>query len=373
MVPPRLTSPKTNRHHPLAVNAPFTYHPRMLSYDFGPKHPLKPERLRRTIALIQALLPDLPLLDPGEGSEEDPLLVHSPQYVETLRASTHSPVPGLRAHGLGTTDTPWFAGIYEASLAYTAGSARAAREVRDGCPLAFGISGGLHHAQRDHASGFCVFNDPAIACAILRERFERVAYVDIDLHHGDGVQDIFADDPTVLTLSIHQFSPGFYPGTGRHDETGTAFTSINIPMPPKTQGEPWLLAFQKIAGLAFERFRPEAVVLQMGTDPHTLDPLGHLDVTAQAWLGAVRWVRERGLPIVALGGGGYCLTTVPRMWTAAVLTLLGRDVPELIPSSIPAAWGMDRFLDSPQTGESAGMSHALRLIDWFEGTLRDER
>ncbi len=322
----------------------FYYHPRMTEYDFGPRHPLKPERLRRTIALLEVVEPGIELLDPGLALDTDVLRIHSPDYLETIQALSNGMcVEDMR--GFGPGDNPPFHGMYEASLGYLGGTVRAAEDVRDGAELAFNIAGGLHHARRDRVSGFCIFNDPAVACAILRERFERVLYIDIDLHHGDGVQWLFYDDPSVITLSIHQDGRTLYPGTGFVDETGADLSSINIPLPPRTTGGVWLHAFSSILPLVVERHRPEAIVLQMGSDPHRLDPLGHLECLAQHWVEAVRLVRDLGLPIVAVGGGGYNLTTVPRMWVAAILTLSGIEVPTAIPEQISSDWRMTAFFD----------------------------
>lgn len=327
----------------------FFYHPRMTAYDFGPQHPLKPVRLERTVALLQACVPGFETIDPGPGSVRDALRVHSLEYVETVQALSNDATFMCREEmwpwGFGTTDNPVFEGMFEASLAYVAGTVRAAEAVRDGAPLAFGIAGGLHHAQRSRASGFCVFNDPAIACAVLRERFDRIAYVDIDLHHGDGVQALFFDDPTVLTCSIHETGRRLYPGTGFVEERGAEDTSVNVPLEPFTTGDVWLWAFENGILPALRRFGPQAIVLQMGTDPHFLDPLGHLQVAAQEWLEAVRLVQSIGLPIVAVGGGGYDLTCVPRMWASAVMTLSGVTFSDSIPSSVPNEWGMRTFAD----------------------------
>jgi acetoin utilization protein AcuC len=321
----------------------------MTAYDFGPQHPLKPERLVRTIDLLTACVHGFETTDPGAGSVKDALRVHSLEYVETVRALSDDASVMCREEmwpwGFGSTDNPVFEGMFEASLAYLAGTVRAASEVRDGAALAFGIAGGLHHAQRSRASGFCVFNDPAIACAVLRERFDRVAYVDIDLHHGDGVQALFFDDATVLTCSIHETGRRLYPGTGFVEERGAGETAVNVPLEPSTTGDVWLWAFESGIMPALRRFEPQAIVLQMGTDAHFLDPLGHLNVAAQEWLGAVMLVKSLGLPIVALGGGGYELSCVPRMWASAVMTLCGIDYDDAIPPSIPREWGMTTFSD----------------------------
>lgn len=349
----------------------FYYHPRMMSYDFGPQHPLKPERLRRTMELLAACAPGVEFMDPGFAAEGDVLRVHDERLMEAVKALSEGrriARSEAEAFGFSSMDTPPFRGMHEASLAYVGGTVRAAEAVRDGAPLAFNMSGGLHHARRAMSNGFCVYDDPAVAVAILKERFSRVAYVDIDLHHGDGVQWIWYDDPDVLTLSIHQTGRTLYPGCGFLHETGADLSSINIPLEPLTTGLVWLDAFREVAKRAFDRFRPEAVVLQMGCDPHTLDPLGRLQVRVQDWLGAVQTVKEFGLPIVAVGGGGYRISNVPRMWTAAVLTLAGMEVPARMPDSIPADWGMTTFMD-PEEQEPEGQAAAEEVKDHWKAVL----
>jgi acetoin utilization protein AcuC len=315
----------------------------MLAYDFGPQHPLRPERLRRTVELLESF--GVQCLDPGEGNCEDALRVHSTEYVRAVERISSGDMHDQGDFGFGSLDNPPFPGMYEASLAYLAGSVRAAEAVRDGAPLAFGIGGGLHHAHGSKASGFCIFNDASAAVNVLQDRFQRVAYVDIDVHHGDGVQWMFYDDPHVLTCSIHQDGRTLFPGTGGVDETGAAFTSINVPVAPNTTGDVWLWAFEEGIMPALQAFCPDAIVLQMGTDTHFLDPLARVQNTAQEWLEAVKRVKSLGFPIVALGGGGYEVTCVPRMWAAACLTLSGIAVPEDVPEPMASEWHMPRFFD----------------------------
>lgn len=351
----------------------FFYHPRMMAYDFGEGHPLKPERLRRFTLILEQLGIYKPI-DPGPGSIEDILRVHEPGYVEAIRRhGTQSQAElsmdekiDLFQHGLGTLDVPVFRGMFEASLAYVAGSAEAARAVRDGSRLAFGMAGGLHHALRDKSAGFCIFNDCAIACHILRERFDRVAYVDIDVHQGDGVQWIFFDDASVLTCSIHEDPKTLWPGTGAVDETNETYTALNVPLIKGTTGDVWLDAFKRTIIPALNRYEPGAIVLQMGADSHALDPLAHLQNDVGHWLRAIEAVRDLEIPIVALGGGGYNLHNVPRMWTAACLTLVGRPVPEFVPEPHTRDWG-PTFLD-PQlpVDQGVGRSYAEHVIDYID-------
>lgn len=333
----------------------------MLAYDFGPRHPLRPERLRRAVSLVQ-LLARVPPIDPGEGDVEDVLRVHDASYVEEVARASQNPA-GASGYGLGSLDNPAFEGMHEAALAYCAGSAAAARAVLGGSKLAVNLSGGLHHALRDRASGFCVYNDPAIAIAILRERYERVAYIDIDVHHGDGVQWIFYSDPSVLTASIHESGRTLFPGTGFPEETGAQGTSVNVELPARATGDIWLETFERGILPALEIFGPQAIVLQMGTDPHFLDPLAHLQVAVQEWLGAVRAVRDLGLPIVAVGGGGYNLTTVPRMWAAAVLTLMRLEVPHDLPAGYDSGTFLDPELPQPRRQGEEEAHRSLRRLE----------
>lgn len=353
----------------------FYYNPRNTEYDFGPQHPLKPERLRRTLRLLDTLT-GTELIDPGLGRVEDTLRVHSEEYVEAVRRVDAAATEGsldddeileLRSRHGFWGDNPPFPGMFEATLSYTGAVVAAAEAVRDGAPLAFGIGGGLHHAQRDKASGFCIFDDPAIACHVLRERFDRVAYVDIDVHHGDGVQWIWYDDPSVLTCSIHQDGRTLYPGTGFVEETGAAFSSLNVPVPPRTTGDVWLSAFEFGIMPALEAFQPGAIVLQMGTDTHFMDPLAHVNSTQQDWLAAVEHIRDLSLPIVAVGGGGYNLKTVPRMWVSACLTLAGVPYEDVLPADLAREWDTPTFSDpNPPGPAGSGASQVEGIIDWLQ-------
>jgi acetoin utilization protein AcuC len=347
----------------------FYYTPDILNYDFGPQHPLKPTRLRRTIELLGRYAQEGFTIGPPERLESDLLRVHTKDYVEAVKSlGPGSDADALAEYGFGRGDNPPFHGMFDASLAYSSATAAAAKAVRDGEELAFGIGGGLHHALARRASGFCIFDDPAVACHILREKFERVAYVDIDVHHGDGVQWIFYDDPSVLTCSIHESGRTLFPGTGFVDETGAELTSLNVPIAAYATGDVWLDALARTIIPALRKFKPGAIVLQMGTDAHVLDPLGHLRVTQQEWLNAVRLVQSLDIPLVALGGGGYNLTTVPRMWVSAVLTLSGITYDDNLPADLAEAWDMPTFSD-PESPMPRGMGRreAEETIAFIEG------
>ena len=291
------------------------------------------------------MAPDLQQIDPGSTTEEDVLLAHSQEYLEAVKTLSGGGEASRGKYGFGSGDNPDYPGMHEAALAYSGASSAGARALIDGEPLAVSIMGGLHHARKSEASGFCIYCDPAISVAILRERFDRVLYVDIDLHHGDGVQWIHYNDPDAVTYSIHQDGRSLYPGTGGPTETGQDFSSINIPLPPRTSGRVWLKAFRHGLNMAVERSRPQAIVLQMGCDAHILDPLGHLEVRVQDWLQAIRDVQDLNVPLLVLGGGGYHLGNVVRMWSAAVMGLFGLPFKDEDLKLLPAEWGAHSFHD----------------------------
>jgi acetoin utilization protein AcuC len=319
----------------------FYYSDEMMRYNMGAQHPMKPIRLQMTKQLLDSYgLFDkaIKLIQPELADTDEAAFTHSWEFLTALSSINRGEDRvNLYKFGLGTGDNPVFADIYEASLRYCGASIQAAQAVIDGQgSVAFNISGGLHHAHYDRAAGFCVLNDCAMAARRLRTHFRKVAYVDIDVHHGDGVQELFYADPTVLTVSIHEVGRGFFPGTGYVDEIGEGLGegySVNVPVAPDTTDETWLMAWRQAALPILKAFKPEAIVLQMGADPHYLDPLAQVCLTVQGWLEAVRDVHALGLPIVAIGGGGYNLNTVTRMWASAVSVLIDHPLPNEVPQN----------------------------------------
>lgn len=318
----------------------FFYTDGFQAYDLGPHHPLKPTRLKRTYELLQCYNVLEHVETPKPCTVEDLRTTHSDDFiwaVDRLSSAEHVPFP--ERFGFGTGDNPVFPDMWDASLLYTGASVDAAQAICDRrCRVAMNISGGLHHAHYDRAAGFCVFNDCAVAIHRLKRCFARVAYVDIDVHHGDGVQEAFYDDPTTLTVSIHETGRTLFPGTGDVREIGiregTGY-SVNLPMWPYTDDAIWLGAWREVALPILRAFKPEVILLQLGTDAHFLDPLARLCLTAQGWLEAVKDIKALGVPIVAVGGGGYNPTTVPRMWTLAYAELFGYEVSDETPECWP--------------------------------------
>ncbi|MCE7000865.1 acetoin utilization protein AcuC [Saccharothrix sp. S26] len=318
-----------------------------LGYDLGGDHPLNPVRLDLTVRLANALgvLDGVELIASEPATDEEIERVHEPSYLNAVRAA---PMAGWDVgHGLGTADNPVFARMHEASALVVGGSLAAARRIASGeADRAVNIAGGLHHAMRDHAAGFCVYNDCAVAISwLLDHGFDRIAYVDTDVHHGDGVQAAFYDDPRVLTISVHQNPLSLWPGTGRPAEVGgrgAEGTSVNLALPPGTGDQQWLRAFEATVPSLLRAFRPQLLVTQCGVDTHREDPLADLALTVDGHRAIYRRLRELAEQTahgrwLALGGGGYeLLRVVPRSWTHLLATVLDRDVDPN--STLPADW-----------------------------------
>jgi acetoin utilization protein AcuC len=327
----------------------LVYSPDLVGYDHGPDHPLKPAR----VLLTRELIASYGLLD-GDRVVEVPArvaadaelrLVHTERYIDVVtRAGRGEPGDWFR-FGLGPGDNPIFPGMHEASARVAGASLVAAEAVVSGdAEHAFSPAGGLHHAMPERASGFCVYDDPAIAIAwMLRQGVERVAYVDVDVHHGDGPQAIFWEDARVLTISIHESGRYLFPGTGFTDERGggrAEGTKVNVPLPPGTSDEGWLRAFVSVVPELVRDWAPDVLVTQLGCDTHRTDPLAHLGLSTRAYREAAARLHElahqaAGGRWLATGGGGYqWARVVPRAWTMYFAEMAEREVDD----RIPPAW-----------------------------------
>jgi acetoin utilization protein AcuC len=330
---------------------------RLTSYDFGPDHPLAPIRVKLTIELARALGV---LTRPGVAVEAAPAatdaeleLVHDAGYVAVVKAAggeldTSRPdATTLLRYGLGTPDDPVFTGMHAASALVAGATLGAARAVQSGsAEHAASIGGGLHHAMRGNASGFCIYNDPAIAIAwLLAQGVERIGYVDIDVHHGDGVQAAFWDDPRVLTISMHEHPATLFPGTGRASETGgpaAEGSAVNVALPAGTKDAGWLRALHAVVPPLLAEFRPQILVTQHGCDTHWSDPLANLEVTIDAQRAAHALLHRLAHETadgrwLLTGGGGYQLVqVVPRTWTHLLAEASGDPVDPATPT--PHTW-----------------------------------
>ena len=323
-----------------AAAAGFVWDPRLASHVYRSDHPLKPWRLQGVHDTLERLgafaLPNARLLEPRLATRAELGRIHDPAYIDAIAQASEDPELdysewGLSAYG----DTPPFAGMHEASLLTTGASLTAMEDVIAGrSRVAFNGAGGLHHAMRRNASGFCIYNDPAVVCGLLADRGMKVAYVDIDAHHGDGVQFAFYTDPRVLTISSHERGDRLFPGTGFVEEMGEGAGlgySVNLPLQPYTDDAVYEPAFEAVVPPLLRAFEPDVVVLQLGIDSHRTDPLTHLAWTVQGFTKIVTRLLELSPRVVALGGGGYDLPNVARAWTAAWAAMNGVELPAEIP------------------------------------------
>jgi acetoin utilization protein AcuC len=311
----------------------LVYGDELMKHHLSDQHPLQPIRVKLAVDLIRTtgLIEHCHLLPPRGATDSELELVHSPEYVELVRKLSD---PGQRrlvprdlveAAGFGSADNPISNELHQGTALVVGATLVGAEAVESGSALhVFSPSGGLHHAHRDRASGFCTYDDPAIACRWLRDRGHRVAYVDVDVHHGDGVEDIFYSDPDVLTISLHESGRYLFPGTGFPKDAGVGHgrgAAANLPFEPFTWDEPWLEGFEKVVPSMLRRFKPTVLVTQDGCDTHYLDPLAHLAATTRIWPRVGKMFHELAHELcegrwLALGGGGYAIyEVVPRAWT----------------------------------------------------------
>jgi acetoin utilization protein AcuC len=331
------------------------------AYDFGPSHPLRPERVLHTYDRIRALG-----LDGGDhvrkvparsATDEEITAVHDPQFVAAVRGIDEGHLERWAGveFGLGTPDNPIFDDMHPAAAAVCGASIVAAEVVcRGHAQHSFNPAGGLHHARRREASGFCIYDDPAVAIAKVLALHPdwRVMYVDVDVHHGDGVQWIFYEEPRVLTVSFHQSGRTLYPGTGFEDEIGhepAEGTAANLPLPPFTGKQDYLWAVERMVPALAEAYRPHVMVTQLGADTHYGDPLANLSLTMRAYPPLARLLHSVAHSFtegrwIATGGGGYQATTVvPKVWSVHFAEMCDA------PNAIPREWLEDRLPDSART------------------------
>jgi acetoin utilization protein AcuC len=330
----------------------FVYGPHLQAYNPSDdaERPLRRElgiELLRAYGLLDH--PDVTCHDPRLATEAEIMVVHAPAYIAAVKRYSANPVlagePEARMWGFADGDTQAREGMHEAAAAACGSALVGALEIWEGralqafCPA----PAGLHHAMGNRASGMCIYNDAAVAIRALLDRgAERIAYVDIDAHHGNGVQWIFYDDPRVLTVSVHESGRYLYPGTGGLAERGVdeaEGTSINVPLPPYCGDGPYLRAIEEVVAPAVRRFRPDVVVSMTGVDPHHTDPMAHLQVTTAAFPRLYRVMRDmafdaaRGRWLVVTGGG-YNIDLLARLWAYQLAAMLEVELPE----QIPAGW-----------------------------------
>ncbi|WP_418303744.1 acetoin utilization protein AcuC [Neomicrococcus aestuarii] len=322
-----------------------------LSYRFSDSHPMNPIRLDLTMRLAEALnvceSRDMALIEPFVASDEELAAVHIPEYIAAVHRGAENPSEEIPEFGLGSEDNPLFPAIHDSAALIAGGSIAAAREIIAGTAQhVVNFAGGLHHAAVAKASGFCIYNDAALAIQeLLDHGFERVLYIDVDAHHGDGTEQIFWNDPRVMTISLHESGVSLFPGTGFANETGgpdALGTAVNIAVPSRTSDAGWLRAFHSIVPQITEQFEPQVIVSQHGCDAHAHDDLTNLrlsvDAQRQNMLDiaelAKRFSNDRW---IATGGGGYnVIEVVPRAWTHLMAIAGGQPIP--LRTEVPASY-----------------------------------
>lgn len=323
----------------------------MTAYNFGPGHPMAPERMDLTARLAGSLglfgLDHVVVEAPEVADDAALESVHSADFVAAVRRVSANPAEPDEARGLGTEDDPAFAGMHEAAARLAGGSLLSASRILDGSALhAVNFGGGMHHAARERASGFCIYNDAALAVQkLLDGGISKVAYIDVDAHHGDGTESIFWNDPRVLTISLHESGLTLFPGTGFANEIGgpqAEGTAVNVALPSGTGDAGWLRAFHAVVPQLVAAFQPEVIVSQHGCDSHRTDPLTHLNLSVDGQREAASAVgslaaRHCDNRWIATGGGGYNVTdVVPRSWSHLIAIASGRPVPLRTP--VPEDW-----------------------------------
>lgn len=332
------------------VGTRVVWSPALLGYDFGLRHPMTPVRLDLTFRLAEQLgVLDLPGVEVvGAEPADDAVLetAHTPGYVAAVRLASTAGVPD-EERGLGTEDDPVFGGMHEAAARLVAGSVESALAVwRGQARHAVNLGGGMHHAMPDRASGFCIYNDAVAAIrAVLADGATRVAYLDLDAHHGDGVERAFWDDPRVLTVSVHESGTTLFPGTGHPADIGgpgAQGAAVNVALPAGTSDAGWLRAVESVALPVVRAFEPQLLVSQHGCDAHASDPLTNLAVSVDALRAAALAVHDLAHEVaegrwLVLGGGGYAIVqVVPRIWTHVLA--IAAHAPIDVATPVPQAW-----------------------------------
>ena len=362
--------------------AAFVYDDAMSQHVLRADHPMRPIRLRHTYELLETYGAfdgaNSLLVTPSLADESSVGAFHTRDYMAAVRTLSLE-LTGAQPQRFGFTqggDNPTYPGMYEAAMLSTGATLTAARMVADGeVSAAFNISGGLHHAAARQASGFCVFNDPVVAIKYLLGRGLRVAYVDIDAHHGDGVQNAFYDEPRVLTISVHESGQYLFPGTGFAGETGAGEGvgyAVNLPLYPYTDDEIYLDAFESVVPPLVQAFNPDVLLTQLGIDSYHTDPLTHLQVTSRGFIAAVERLGGLGYPWLATGGGGYDLGAVARCWTLAYGVMCGAEWPDRIPLAAIERLGRNTLRDGEVPDIPANVrADARALAAESVGAVRD--
>jgi acetoin utilization protein AcuC len=305
------------------------YSPDLARAEYSSSHPFKPMRAKLLVELLNRFYlmfeDNQKIIEPVPIDEELLYLFHDRKYIEVLKkADAGEFTMDMLWAELGTGDNPVFKGMFDFVLTVAGATCQGANMLLDdGVGMAFNPVGGLHHAGKDHAEGFCYVNDIAIAVSDLVSKGKKVAYLDIDAHHGNGVQDAFYDTDKVLTISLHESGETLYPGTGFEKEIGEdegRGYNVNVPFRSGTDDEVYLHAFEAVVPPLMERFKPDILVAQIGGDSHKDDPLANLNLTSNGYKRMFQRMNGFAPKLLALGGGGYNVFKTAALWTTAWAT-----------------------------------------------------
>ena len=310
------------------------------NFFYAPNHPMKPHRIRMAHNLILSynLFPKLQIFRPKKATAEELMRFHTPEYIQFLQMATPDNTQnqtGLAEKFNVGFDSPVFDGLFDFCQSSAGGSISAARHLNAGnADIAINWAGGLHHAKKGEASGFCYVADCVLGILELLERYDRVMYIDIDIHHGDGVEEAFYTTDRVLTVSLHKFGNQFFPETGHYTDIGVGrgkHYAVNVPLKDGMDDESYHYIFKPLIKRLIDWYRPQAIFLQCGADSLTGDRLGSFNLTIHGHGECVRYVKSFGLPMLVAGGGGYTVRNVSRCWTYETAVLLDETLSDDLP------------------------------------------
>jgi acetoin utilization protein AcuC len=354
------------------VKTALVYSDEFLKYDYGPTHPFKMIRLKLTEQLIKSyglLNSESSELAPSPAVDDEVLTFHSEDYIRVLKKiDSGEPLIDTMRYGLGFGDNPIFKGVYEGSMLASGGSLMAARLVANNDYGAiFNIAGGLHHAMKSRAAGFCYLNDPVIAIYDLISAGKRVAYIDIDAHHGDGVQAAFYSTDKVLTISFHENGRFLFPGTGYVEDMGSGEGrgfAVNVSFLPGTTDGIYEEAFDEVCVKLIEGFKPDVIIAQLGADSLINDPLSHLQLSIRCFGNLVKKIKSFGIPLAALGGGGYDVANVYRAWTLAYSILCDKELPDDLPKDFKSFASEKGYAADSLRGEEVNTDNSSEIKEF---------
>ncbi len=369
----------------MSTQARIVWDESLTAYDFGHQHPMNPIRLELTAQLCREFGlfddPSAQVIVPYVPDDDVLLTMHTPEYVAAVREASVDPASAKQSFGLGTDDDPAFKGIHEVSARLVAGTLDVTQAVwRGEAEHGVNFCGGLHHAMPGYASGFCIYNDTGVAINwLLKNGATKIAYVDVDAHHGDGVERMFWNHPGVMTISVHETGTVLFPGTGFANDIGgpeALGSAVNIALPPGVSDGPWLRSFHAVVPALLRVFKPDIIISQHGADSHFTDPLAHLGLSVDSQQTAVETIHDLAHELcggkwVGLGGGGYeVIGVVPRSWTH--LTAIAMHQPIALDAPVPQRWLDDvktRFrVDAPaKMGDGIAERGRVWFRSWESG------